>query len=101
LYAALAVEVSAGTSSAVSVEMNVAAVASTINVTASDTAQGEETAQHNTISLAGVEKAPNQEERIESLLPLVPGVVRGPDCRINIKGAQATQAGWLVNAKYH
>ncbi len=98
LSAALAVEVSAGTSSAVSVEMNVAAVASTINVTASDTAQGEESAQHNTISLSVVEKAPNQEEKIESLLPLVPGVVRGPDGRINIKGAQATQAGWLVNS---
>ena len=98
LYAALAVEVSAGTSSAVSVEMNVAAVASTVNVTASDTAQGEESAQHNTISQSVVEKAPNQEEKIESLLPLVPGVVRGPDGRINIKGAQATQAGWLVNS---
>ena len=45
-----------------------------------------------------VEKAPNQNERIESLLPLVPGVVRGPDGRINMKGAQSTQAGWLVNS---
>ena len=98
LYAALPVEVSAGTSSTVSVEMNVAAVTSTVNVTASDTAQGEESAQHNTISQSVVEKAPNQEEKIESLLPLVPGVVRGPDGRINIKGAQATQAGWLVNS---
>ena len=98
LYAALAVEVSAGTSSTVPVEVNVAAVTSTINVTASDTAQSEESAQHNTINQSVVEKAPNQEEKIESLLPLVPGVVRGPDGRINIKGAQATQAGWLVNS---
>src|SRR5882757_570294 len=98
LYAALAVEVSDGKSSAVSLEMNVAAVNSTINVTASDTAQSEESAQHNTISQSVVEKAPNQEEKIDSLLPLVPGVVRGPDGRINIKGAQATQAGWLVNS---
>jgi hypothetical protein len=97
LNAALAVEVSAGTSSTVSVEMNVAAVTSTVNVTTSDTAQGEESAQHNTISEPVVEKAPNQEEKIEGLLPLVPGVVRGPDGRINMKGAQATQAGWLVN----
>ena len=66
--------------------------------TASDTAQGEESAQHNTISQSVVEKAPNQEEKIENLLPLVPGVVRGPDGRINIKGAQSTQAGWLVNS---
>src|ERR1700686_5208534 len=98
LYAVLAVEVSTGTSSTVPVEMNVAAVTSTVNVTTSDTAQGEESAQHNTISQSVVEKAPNQEEKIESLLPLVPGVVRGPDGRINIKGAQATQAGWLVNS---
>src|ERR1700688_4208552 len=98
LYAALAGEVSAGTSSTVPVEVNVAAVTSTINVTASDTAQGEESAQHNTISQSVVEKAPNQEEKFESLLPLVPGVVRGPDGRINMKGAQATQAGWLVNS---
>src|ERR1700688_1860599 len=98
LYAAFAVEISPSTSSTVSVEMNVAAVTNTVNVTASDTAQGEESAQHNTISQSVVEKAPNQEEKIESLLPLVPGVVRGPDGRININGAQATQAGWLVNS---
>ena len=98
LYAALAVEISEGRSSTVSVEMSVAAVTSTVYVTASDTAQGEESAQHNTISQSVVEKAPNQAEKIESLLPLVPGVVRGPDGRINIKGAQATQAGWLVNS---
>ena len=61
-------------------------------------AQAEESAQNNTISQSVVEKAPNQEEKIESLLPLVPGVVRGPDGRINMKGAQATQAGWLVNS---
>src|SRR6202030_4318408 len=52
----------------------------------------------NTISQSVVEKAPNQEEKIDSLLPLVPGVVRGPDGRINMKGAQSTQAGWLVNS---
>jgi hypothetical protein len=98
LYAALAVDVSAGTSSTVPVEMNVAAVTSTVNVTASETAQSEESAQHNTIAQSVVEKAPNQEEKVESLLPLVPGVVRGPDGRINMKGAQATQAGWLVNS---
>src|ERR1700722_17236952 len=98
LNAALAVEVSARTSSTVSVEMNVAAVNSTVNVTASDTAQGEESPQHNAISQSVVENAPNQDEKIDSLLPLVPGVVRGPDGRINMKGAQATQAGWLVNS---
>src|SRR5437868_1698028 len=98
LYAALTVEVSADTSSTVAVEMNVAAVTSTINVTASEISVAEESAQQNTIAQSVMEKTPNQEERVESLLPLVPGVVRGPDGRINMKGAQATQAGWLVNS---
>src|SRR5882724_4560557 len=98
LYAALAVDISAGRSSTVSVEMNVAAVTSTVYVTASDVPLAEESAQKNTISQSVVEKAPNPNERIESLLPLVPGVVRGPDGRINMKGAQATQAGWLMNS---
>jgi hypothetical protein len=98
LYAALAVNVSAATSSTVSIEMSVAAVNSTVNVTASDASVAEESAQQNTVTQSVVEKAPNQEEKVESLLPLVPGVVRGPDGRINMKGAQATQAGWLVNS---
>ena len=70
----------------------------TVNVTATEDSVVDESAQHNTISQSVVEKTPNQEEKIESLLPLVPGVVRGPDGRINMKGAQATQAGWLVNS---
>jgi len=98
LYAALTAEVRPGTSSTIPVEMNVAAVTSTVNVTASDGPVAEESAQQNTLSQSVVEKAPNQEEKVESLLPLVPGVVRGPDGRINMKGAQATQAGWLVNS---
>ena len=32
------------------------------------------------------------------MLPTLPGVVRGPDGRINIKGARTTQSGALVNS---
>ena len=32
------------------------------------------------------------------MLPLVPGVVRGPDGLINMKGARSSQAGYLVNS---
>jgi TonB dependent receptor/Carboxypeptidase regulatory-like domain len=98
LYAALAVAVSAGTPSTVTIEMDVAAVKDTVDVTATEDSVVDESAQHSTIGQSVVERAPNQEEKIESLLPLVPGVVRGPDGRINMKGAQATQAGWLVNS---
>jgi hypothetical protein len=42
--------------------------------------------------------APNVDERFESVLPLVPGVVRGPDGHLNLKGSRNTQSGALVNS---
>src|SRR3984885_13945840 len=98
LSGGLAVEVTPGTSSTVPLEMNVTMVSNTVNVSATEPVVADESAQHNTITQSVVENAPNQEEKIDSLLPLVPGVVRGPDGRINMKGAQATQAGWLMNS---
>lgn len=37
-------------------------------------------------------------DQFQDLLPLIPGVVRGPDGLINIKGARSTQSGALVNS---
>jgi hypothetical protein len=51
-----------------------------------------------TISSSTLTNAPNKDERAESVLPLVPGVVRGLDGRINMKGARASQGGALVNS---
>jgi hypothetical protein len=51
-----------------------------------------------TITEKTLRNAPNVNERLESLLPLVPGVVRGPDGHINLKGARDTQSGALVNS---
>ena len=98
LSGGLAMEVTQGASSSVAVEMNVTMVSNTVNVTATEALVADESAQHNTLGQSVVEKAPNQDEKVDSLLPLVPGVIRGPDGRINMKGAQATQAGWLVNS---
>lgn len=42
--------------------------------------------------------APLRGETFEGLLPLLPGVVRGPDGRLNVKGGQATQTSVLVNS---
>lgn len=92
LNASVAEEVKSGTSSVMVIELNVVSVTSAVTVNASESLLNEESAQKNTISQSVVEHAPNRDEKIESLLPLVPGVVRGPDGRINMKGAQATQA---------
>ena len=45
-----------------------------------------------------IANAPNANDRADTLLPLIPGVVRGPDGRINMKGARNTQSGALVNS---
>ena len=71
----------------------------TIEVTA--TQEGLETTESSasgTVESSTLEHAPNVNERFESLLPLLPGVVRGPDGQINMKGARATQSGALVNS---
>src|SRR5262249_1732028 len=65
------------------------------------TANGQEKPQPastSTIHEETLRAAPNPEERFETLLPLSPGVVRGPDGRINLKGARSTQSGALVNS---
>ena len=98
LNATVTAEVKPGEAAVVPIELGMAAVDSSITVAANDVPTIEESAQKNTITQSVVEEAPNQNEKIDSLLPLVPGVVRGPDGRINMKGAQATQAGWLVNS---
>lgn len=50
------------------------------------------------INRSTVLNAPNKYDQFDSLLPLVPGVVRGPDGLINMKGARSSQGGWLVNS---
>lgn len=41
--------------------------------------------------------APNKDERFDSVLPLIPGVVRGPDGLISMEGTRASQGGSLLN----
>ena len=42
--------------------------------------------------------APLVNEKFQDALPLLPGVVRGPDGLLNLKGARASQSGLLVNS---
>src|SRR4029077_8844135 len=66
------------------------------------TAQADAPAPAQSSSEAVIDKstvfnAPNRNDRVDALLPLIPGVVRGPDGLINMKGARASQGGTLVN----
>jgi hypothetical protein len=81
----------------VPLELKPSEVASSVVVKA-DQAAIPEAAPADTVSEKTLQEAPNVNERFESSLPLVPGVVRGPDGHINLKGARNTQSGALVNS---
>jgi Carboxypeptidase regulatory-like domain len=87
---AQSVTVEAGKVAEAELELKLAEVKT--SVTVSDTAPEISTAAPvQTVSSATVQNAPNQNDRTESVLPLVPGVVRGPDGRINLKGSSTAQ----------
>ena len=97
----LPVDVAAGETAAAAIPLELTTVTSSVTVNAAESgvaAVSDQSAQSTTITQSTVETAPNANEKVESLLPLVPGVVRGPDGRINMKGARSTQGGWLVNS---
>ena len=97
LEAAETLTVEAGKTAQPSLEMKPVAVKSSITVTATEPEVKAPTSDQ-TITEKTVRDAPNQNDRVENVLPLVPGVVRGPDGRINMKGARNTQSGALVNS---
>jgi outer membrane receptor for ferrienterochelin and colicin len=82
-----------------SLELKPTTVQDSVTVTA---AASESTAASpspsGTVSASTLRNAPNIDDRAESILPTLPGVVRGPDGRINMKGARNTQSGALVNS---
>jgi len=94
------VVVTSGAVSPVQLEMKLKAVTESTTVTAStnpvDTKN--EPSGTNTIGESAIQNMPNVDEHFQSLLPLIPGVVRGPNGLINMKGARASQNGSLVNS---
>jgi hypothetical protein len=67
-------------------------------VVKADQSETKDPAPSETITSNTLRDAPNANERFESALPLIPGVVRGPDGRVNLKGSRNTQSGALVNS---
>ena len=93
------IEVRAGSVSQLELEMKVQAVTESTTVTAStEQVDTKESSGSPIIAQSTVAHAPNRNERFEDLLPLVPGVVRGPNGRINMKGARPSESGSLVNS---
>jgi hypothetical protein len=67
-------------------------------VVKADQPETRDPAPSETVTSNTLRDAPNTNERFESALPLIPGVVRGPDGRVNLKGSRNTQSGALVNS---
>jgi hypothetical protein len=80
-----------------SLELKPVEVTSTV-VVKDEGADRRDPAPSEIVSETTLRDAPNVDERFESALPLIPGVVRGPDGHINLKGARSTQGGALVNS---
>jgi outer membrane receptor for ferrienterochelin and colicin len=76
-------------------EIKPAKVSTSVVVTAAET---KNPAPSETITEKTLGDAPSIDERFESSLPLIPGVVRGPDGHVNLKGTRNTQSGALVNS---
>jgi hypothetical protein len=91
------VKVAANSAVQVRLAMRPLHTTTTVTVRANET-DGGGPSPTGTISEKLLQDAPNWNERFESLLPLIPGVVRGPDGHINLKGASSTQSGALVNS---
>jgi hypothetical protein len=75
------------------------AVSATVTVKQDPTdALKTDTTAPNVITGAALQDAPLIDQKFQDALPLLPGVVRGPDGTINIKGTRPNQSGILVSS---
>ena len=82
-----------------SIALDVADISATVTVTTDgDQLNTSDTTQRANFKQEKLQTLPLANERFQDALPLVPGVVRGPDGLLNIKGARASQSGVTVNS---
>jgi hypothetical protein len=99
LNGSTAVRVSAGSEVDIPVQMTTEVIRESVTVQATETpAIATDASGQTVLTRPTVIHAPNKYDRVDSLLPLVPGVVRGPDGLINMKGARSSQGGALLNS---
>lgn len=82
-----------------SITLDVADVSASVTVTTDgDELNTSDATQNANFKQDKLQTLPLVNERFEDALPLVPGVVRGPDGLLNVKGARASQSGITVNS---
>jgi hypothetical protein len=99
LLATEVVTVGTGNVAQIPLELHASTVQDSVTVTAAaNDASTSSSSPSGTVTSSALQNTPNKDDRTESVLPTLPGVVRGPDGRINMKGARNTQSGTLVNS---
>lgn len=91
--------VSAATTTIESIELEVEGLSADVTVVADGNALNiTDTVPSAIFRQETLQTVPLVNERLQDALPLVPGVVRGPDGLLNVKGARASQSGLTVNS---
>lgn len=99
LLATELVTVGTGNVAQIPLELHASIVQDSVTVTAAaNDASTSSSSPSGTVTSSTLQNTPNKDDRTASVLPTLPGVVRGPDGRINMKGARTTQSGTLVNS---
>jgi Carboxypeptidase regulatory-like domain len=85
------------------VELNIllapTAITGTVTVTDDQTSSSKTASSvPGVITTATLRDAPLIDQRFQDALPLLPGIIRGPDGTLNIKGTRPTQSGILVSS---
>src|ERR1700749_5069641 len=93
------VTIRAGVTTPADIALEVEGVADNVTVVADgDGLNTTDTAPSAVFQQEKLQTPPLVNERFQDALPLVPGVVRGPDGQLNVKGARASQSGLTVNS---
>jgi outer membrane receptor for ferrienterochelin and colicin len=95
----LNVTVSQGINTLEGIDLELEAVSATVNVADSSAALNTtDAAPKASFKQDNLQRLPLANERFQDAIPLVPGVVRGPDGMLNLKGARSSQSGMIVNS---
>ena len=82
----------------ITIEMTLDVVVETVEVTVAEVAiDPTETSSTGSVGISTLADAPKANKRYEDVLPLIPGVLRGPSGEMNMNGSRAAQAGAQFN----
>lgn len=91
--------IEAGKTVEASIELKLAEVKEEVTVSAqTDAVDTTQTSSEASLKESTLTNAPNLTENVQGILPVLPGVVRGPDGLINMKGGRSSQGGVLLNS---